>query len=109
MEVEITKKTKDRVIYFLNKYTLTKDIDNLLICYMWQEDLNNLGKDINISTKEFFNIMFKSKLTSSESIRRIRAKLQSEYPHYRGKNYFERANKQTDIKDDILNFDEDEN
>ena len=106
MEIEITSKTKHRVINILNKYYKSRDSDNLLICYIWEEDIINLGYDLDLSTKDFFNFMFKGKLTSSESIRRVRAKLQSEYPKYRGENYFLRANKQTDINRDLFLFDE---
>lgn len=100
--IEINKTSKDKVINALNRYPGSRDNDNLLACYIWKEELNT---DINkLSVSAFFNKMSMGKLTAYETIRRIRAKLQSENPSLRGENYFKRANKDKEIQTNLFNL-----
>jgi len=100
--IEINKTSKDKVINALNVYPGARDNDNLLACYIWKDELNT---DINkLSVSAFFNKMSMGKLTAYETIRRIRAKLQSENPAFRGENYFKRANKDKEIQTDLFNL-----
>ena len=104
--IEITKKTKDKVIEMLTQFPKTKDNDNLLVGYIWKEELEALGFDIKeMPTNDFLNTLSKGQLTAYESIRRIRAKLQSENSKYRGANYLKRANKQEEIRSTLFDFD----
>ncbi len=76
-------KTKDKVIYWLDKYPKLRDDDNRLCANIWSEELNNL----EITAKDFLRLYASNKLTSAPSIKRARAKLQEECPEYRGEKY----------------------
>jgi len=76
-------KTKDKVIYWLDKYPKLRDDDNRLCANIWSKELNNL----EITAKDFLKLYASNKLTSAPSIKRARAKLQEECPEYRGEKY----------------------
>jgi hypothetical protein len=76
-------KTKDKVIYWLDKYPKLRDDDNRLCANIWSKELNNL----EITAKDFLRLYASNKLTSAPSIKRARAKLQEECPEYRGEKY----------------------
>jgi len=76
-------KTKDKVIYWLDKYPKLRDDDNRLCANIWSKELNNL----EITAKDFLKLYASNKLTSAPSIKRARAKLQEECPKYRGDKY----------------------
>tara|TARA_R110000787_G_scaffold133150_1_gene245471 strand:+ start:202 stop:498 length:297 start_codon:yes stop_codon:yes gene_type:complete len=76
-------KTKDKVAYWLEKYPSLKDNDNRLCSNIWAEELNS----VEISAQDFLKLYADNKLTSAPSIKRARAKLQEEYPEYRGEKY----------------------
>lgn len=76
-------KTKDKVIYWLDKYPKLRDDDNRLCANIWSKELNNL----EITAKDFLRLYASNKLTSAPSIKRARAKLQEEFPKYRGEKY----------------------
>ena len=91
-------KTKDKVIELLTKHTHLQDSDNKLICTYWFNEL--LKKQIDphkISSFEFMQMYAKSQLTNTESIRRMRQKVQEENKHLRGKLY---KGKQTTKQDE---------
>ena len=77
-------KTKDKVMYFLDKYPSLKDDDNRLSANIWSEELG--GADIK--AQDFLALYAANKLTSAPSIKRARAKLQEEEPKYRGEKYY---------------------
>ena len=71
-----------------------------------RDGMHVLGYDTrNLPTNQFFNLMYLGELTAYETIRRIRAKLQSEDESFRGKRYLQRANKKELIQVDLFNFD----
>tara|TARA_R100000951_G_scaffold17207_1_gene13723 strand:+ start:285 stop:581 length:297 start_codon:yes stop_codon:yes gene_type:complete len=76
-------KTKDKVIYWLNKYPSLKDDDERLSANIWAEEIEKL----NFEHKDFLILYASKKLTSAPSIKRARAKLQEECPKYRGEKY----------------------
>ena len=76
-------KTKDKVAYWLEKYPSLKDNDNRLCSNIWAEELNS----VEISAQDFLKLYADNKLTSAPSIKGARAKLQEEYPEYRGEKY----------------------
>jgi len=101
--INLSSTAKNKVIDTLTNYPKSRDNDNLLVCLIWKEEI---GVDIKtVPTNTFFNIMSSGKLTAYETIRRIRAKLQSEDPELRGINYEKRARKKEEIKRDIIDFD----
>jgi len=76
-------KTKQKVKYWLSKYSYLKDDDNKLCCNIWANEI----KDLNYEYKDFLILYANGKLTSAPSIKRARAKLQEEDSSLRGKNY----------------------
>jgi|TARA_R110002020_G_scaffold177736_1_gene370480 hypothetical protein len=79
-------KTKQKVEYWLKKYTHLRDNDNRLFANIWNDELENFGiaRDVR---KHFLRLIAEGKLTPAPSIKRARAKLQEENPEYRGEKY----------------------
>ena len=76
---------KDRVKALLEKHPHLRDSDNKLIATIWKYELCNNGMDPNILiTSNFLHLYADGKLTNSESIRRVRQKIQEENPDLRG-------------------------
>lgn len=93
---------KDRIKRLLLKKEHLRNDDGRLICSIWWQDLKKLNLDPDkISATELMNLFINNKITHSESIRRDRAKLQSEFPELRGQLYQERLNKQSKIRTDL--------
>lgn len=74
--------TKEAVIKLLTDKPKTRDNDSLLIAYVWHSEY--MG-DNDVAT--FLNQLSSGKLTSPETIRRIRQKVQEVNPHLRGSKY----------------------
>ena len=78
-------KIKDRVKALLVKHPHLRDSDNRLIATIWKLDLLKMGLDIEtFSTSDFLLFYSKAYLSNSETIRRVRQKLQEENPDLRG-------------------------
>lgn len=83
-------KTINKVLYELNTDERTRDDDNLLIAKIWYREFKN--KDVPNDVIEFLKFFSAGNLTSPESIRRCRQKLQEEFQGLRGKSYMARHN-----------------
>ena len=76
---------KDRVKALLVKHPHLRDSDNKLIATMWKYDLIAGNRDIHFTcANEFLTLYADGKLTNSETIRRVRQKIQEENPDLRG-------------------------
>ena len=76
---------KDRVKALLVNHKHLRDSDNKLIATIWKQDLFNL--DLNPKFElafTFLALYADGKLTNSETIRRVRQKIQEENPELRG-------------------------
>jgi hypothetical protein len=73
---------KDRVKALLEKHPHLRDSDNKLIATIWKYDLMGLCE--NLSAMDFLKLYAEGELTNSESIRRVRQKIQEENPDLRG-------------------------
>lgn len=101
MEIELIK-TKDRVQRILSLVDYSRDDDNILIHYIWNEDLINKGLDAKyITAYRFFEMFSDGELTSPESIRRVRQKLQEQNEDLRGYKYKKRMDNQERIKQQL--------
>jgi hypothetical protein len=98
MELE---KTKFKVERLLNAIEETRDNDELLIANVWTEDLINRGFNTSISVKILFFMLRNGELTSTESIRRVRQKLQEKNEHLRGYKYNKRMEHQKVVKEEL--------
>ena len=82
-------KTKEKVRYWLEKYSYLRDNDNRLFANIWDHELEQYGIPRDIR-KHFLILIANGKLTSAPSIKRARAKLQEEEPKLRGEKYHTR-------------------
>ena len=81
-------KTKETIRLLLVKYPELKDNDNKLIANFWNLELQNKNKDVNkMIASDLLCMYANSILTNAETIRRMRAKLQEDFPLLRGKSY----------------------
>ncbi len=76
----------EKVMHILNEDERTRDNDNLLIAKIWYSESKHTD------VVEFLKAFSAGNLTSPESIRRCRQKLQEETPGLRGKKWTQRHN-----------------
>lgn len=77
----------DRVKKLLIDKPHLRDSDNKLIASVWYLELNKTKKVEDMTGMEVLKELAHGNLSSSESIRRSRQKLQEELPELRGKTY----------------------
>ena len=76
---------KDRVKALLEKHPHLRDSDNKLIATIWQNDLLNMHiEPKDIRGFDLLSLYANGRLTNSETIRRVRQKIQEENPNLRG-------------------------
>jgi hypothetical protein len=78
----------------LESSTKMRDDDSLLIADIWREELAELGAK---SVYDVLNAIAGRMVTSPESIRRSRQKLQRDFPNLRGKVYQLRMEKEVEV------------
>jgi hypothetical protein len=94
------KTIKDKVKALLVKFPNLRDDDYNLIATFYYYEIG--GAKVNSMTGfQVLEELAKGKLTSSESIRRVRQKLQEEHPELRGKNYKRRQSDAEETKQKI--------
>lgn len=93
------KGVKPRVKKLLKFQPHLRDDDNKLIANIWYYDTNNVE---NMSAMEFLAVFSSGQLTSPESIRRMRQKLQEENIDLQGKNYKARFQEEVKIRKEIV-------
>lgn len=93
----IKEKLKKKIRTILERQPSTRDNDNLLIAIIWASETKATFTD------EFLTKLAYGELTSSESIRRARQKLQEENEHLRGELYNERQRKGKEVSQTINN------
>ena len=88
-------KLNDKVKAYLETIPSTRDNDQELISRIWASELRKEGFELREgSIADFLNLHAKGRLSSSESIRRSRQKLQQDNPSLRGARYQERQSEQ---------------
>ena len=81
-------KTKETIKKILLDKPHLRDNDNKLIAAYWFRELKNKNVNVEeITALDFLHRYADNKLTNAETIRRMRAKLQEEYPEVRGRAY----------------------
>ena len=81
-------KTKETIKKLLINTPKLRDSDNKLIATMWFNEIKAKELDpYTISAYTFLKFYADSAVTNAETIRRVRAKLQEEYPELRGEAY----------------------
>lgn len=93
---------KQSVIDLLNQYADFKDNDHQLVAWFWKLEMEKMGYSSSTTpTQTFFKLMAYGKLTSADTITRVRRLVQEENPALRGKKYNERQAKQSIVKKDL--------
>lgn len=88
--IKAIQKIKDVVHELLIQRPQTRDCDRKLMAYVWSKELGGMYTLANISGFDFLKYFADGKLSSPESIRRARQKIQEENPNLRGDTYVER-------------------
>lgn len=86
----IIKEVKER----LENSTKMRDDDALLMADIWREELTQLGAK---TLYDVLNAIAGRMVTSPESIRRSRQKVQQDYPNLRGTVYNQRHAKEIEV------------
>jgi hypothetical protein len=81
----INNEVKQRVKYILEVNKEARDCDRLLISQIWIADSNFFNKHLEAS--DIFEMLINGTLTSPETIRRCRQRLQEENESLRGLKY----------------------
>ena len=93
---------KNTVSDLLNEYSDFKDNDQQLVAWFWKLEMEAHGyPSSSTPTQTFFKLMAFGKLTSADTITRVRRLIQEETPELRGKKYNERQAKQSIVKKDL--------
>ena len=102
------KKCKDIVYNLLENNPPLRDCDVMLMKAVWKEESLNVNDPAwlgftfdDMPIWYLFDLMFEKKISSAESIRRSRAKLQELHIHLRGKMYDKRHKLQKDTLNDL--------
>lgn len=101
------KKLRQRVEELLISLPHCRDDDSRLIANIWQRQLvEEYGNEhyASMSAKDLLTEFTKGKVSSPESIRRIRQKVQEKQPLLRGENYQKRQRHQGEVKKEIRAF-----
>jgi hypothetical protein len=84
----INNEVKQRVKSILEVNKDARDCDRLLISIIWSQDVYEMYNDVTIiNAQEFLFLLEDGDLTSSETIRRCRQRLQEENETLRGYKY----------------------
>ena len=87
---------KEMVTHFMTIRPELRDDDNRLMANIWATELKGTGIH-EMSAWDFLKLFSNGLLTSPESIRRARQKVQEECPHLRGKSYKARHEKAHEV------------
>jgi hypothetical protein len=97
MKNELLSKRR-KVESLLKEKTLYRDSDVRLLARIWYEESTNAGCSEKAAF-EFLQCLVAGKLSNSESIRRIRQKLQELNPMLRGQSYEARHLEKKQVRD----------
>ena len=100
------KTTKGQILHLLRTEADTRDSDSLLLARVWKSEL---GNTTFMTGSRLLSTIAEGKLTSPESIRRARQKIQQGNPELRGTNYYSRHKEQESVKQELREWDEDGN
>jgi hypothetical protein len=78
------KRIKERVKFLLTKTPHLRDSDAKLIATFWHSEIGGTEKLELMTGMDLLHLFANGKLTSTESIRRVRCKIMEQYPELRG-------------------------
>jgi hypothetical protein len=98
----MTKDTKELVIQLLTEKPQMRDNDEFLVAWIWKLELEAMGYPTpNTPSQQFLKMLAEQRFTSSESITRMRRKVQEEFKELRGAKYAKRQANQEKVKKDL--------
>jgi len=98
---------KELITDWLESCPALRDNDNFLISDVWKHEIGDIVYDIPGS--EVLYMIASGKLASPESIRRTRQKIQQENPSLRGDKYNLRHKGQTEVKQELKDWNNEQN
>ena len=100
------RQVKQKVARMLDRNPHCKDDDRKLSANIWAEELSDINNGDGYKwadAHDFLDRYAKGQLTAAPTIKRARAKLQQDFPQYRGIKYEKRQNVfQEEIKKEII-------
>ena len=98
----MTQDTKQLVIDLLRQYPTFRDSDEQLVAWIWKLEMEAKGyPTTNTPTANFLKLLAFGNFTSSESITRMRRKVQEEFKELRGEKYNQRQANQSKVKKEL--------
>jgi hypothetical protein len=98
MAIKVNGQIKTMVKVLLTDYKHLRDSDERLIANIWTYEVGGKDKLKKMNGLDLLMFVADGRLTPSDSITRVRRKLQEEYEHLRGESYVARQNNQAKIK-----------
>ena len=83
----INNEVKQRVKSILEVNKDAKDCDRTLLALIWTQDVKDLYIENGLDAPDFLRMLASGELTSSETVRRCRQRLQEENESLRGYKY----------------------
>lgn len=93
---------KLKIQRILSNHKEARDSDAVLTVYVWQEEQSHLTRSSSLGS--FIDLFLDNGFSSTESIRRVRQKLQEHTPALRGEVYYKRHKHQDKVKNYLDNF-----
>jgi hypothetical protein len=94
------KLIKDKVAFILQNKPKVRDDDNMLLASFFVYEIG-MDKVNEMNAMDLLKMIAYGQLPSTESIRRVRQKLQEQNPELRGEKYYERAHLGNNMRDEI--------
>lgn len=95
------KDIKPKIQHLLQRYPHLRDSDERLIATFWMVELGGQDAIKQMTAYKLLESYVNKHLTSAESIRRMRQKIQEQVPELRGKTYLKRKAKSNEIRNTI--------
>ena len=94
-------KTKEKVITLLQQHPHLRDSDERLVATFWMNEAGGKEALERMSSLEFFVKYVEGVFTSSDSITRMRRKVQEDNESLRGETYYKRQKLEKEYRDEI--------
>ena len=96
------KKVSTRIKDLLIQKPHLRDSDKKLLATVWWHDCTSKGYNPNeLTTRKFLHLLADGQLTTPESVRRSRAKLQEENEDLRGEKYYKRKKLAKEVQTEL--------
>jgi hypothetical protein len=94
-------KTKEKVITLLQQHPHLRDSDERLVATFWMNEAGGKEELERMTSLEFFMKYVEGVYTSSDSITRMRRKVQEDNESLRGQTYYKRQKLEKEFREEI--------